>query len=81
MNPQDVLNELYERIDTANEVLIEMKSGLHIVRSLEVEIIMERPATMGGQMTGNLCRSCGGETVRTGTCETCLNCGESSGGC
>lgn len=32
------------------------------------------------QSGGNVCR-CGGLLVRTGTCETCSSCGESSGGC
>lgn len=30
--------------------------------------------------SGNLCK-CGGMMTRTGTCETCQSCGESSGGC
>ena len=29
--------------------------------------------------SGNLCRVCGGMLVRTGTCECCSFCGESSG--
>ena len=28
-----------------------------------------------------VCRKCGGMMVRTGTCQTCLSCGTSSGGC
>ncbi len=28
-----------------------------------------------------MCRSCGGMMIRTGTCLTCLQCGNSSGGC
>lgn len=31
--------------------------------------------------SGNLCRLCGGFLVRTGTCETCQSCGNSTGGC
>ncbi|MFH1162350.1 MAG: vitamin B12-dependent ribonucleotide reductase [Candidatus Jorgensenbacteria bacterium] len=35
-----------------------------------------------GTVTGEtVCRKCGGMMVRTGTCLTCLQCGESSGGC
>ncbi len=30
---------------------------------------------------GTVCKKCGGMMVRTGTCMTCLSCGESSGGC
>lgn len=31
--------------------------------------------------TGDLCPKCGGLMVRTGTCQTCQGCGDSSGGC
>lgn len=34
-----------------------------------------------GNLTGPPCRYCGGMTTRTGSCYTCLECGESSGGC
>lgn len=35
-----------------------------------------------GQTAGDtVCRKCGGMMVRTGTCQTCLQCGTSSGGC
>jgi ribonucleoside-diphosphate reductase alpha chain len=40
-----------------------------------------------GKKNGNsvpgetVCRKCGGMMVRTGTCMTCLQCGDSSGGC
>ena len=30
---------------------------------------------------GALCKKCGGMMIRTGTCLTCLECGDSSGGC
>jgi hypothetical protein len=34
----------------------------------------------GPQQTGNPCRRCGGPNlVRTGTCMTCLDCGENEG--
>jgi ribonucleoside-diphosphate reductase alpha chain len=32
-------------------------------------------------LTGPPCKYCGGMTTRTGSCYTCLECGESSGGC
>lgn len=33
-------------------------------------------------LTGNLCGKCGSaNVVRTGSCETCMDCGESLGGC
>ena len=35
-----------------------------------------------GQTAGDtVCKKCGGMMVRTGTCQTCLQCGNSSGGC
>lgn len=33
------------------------------------------------EMPGPPCKACGGMTTRTGSCYTCLECGESSGGC
>lgn len=30
--------------------------------------------------SGDVCASCGGETIQTGTCHTCTTCG-TSGGC
>jgi ribonucleoside-diphosphate reductase alpha chain len=34
-----------------------------------------------GKLVGPPCKYCGGMTTRTGSCYTCLECGESSGGC
>jgi ribonucleoside-diphosphate reductase alpha chain len=34
-----------------------------------------------GRLAGPPCKYCGGMTTRTGSCYTCLECGESSGGC
>ncbi len=33
------------------------------------------------ELSGPPCRTCGGMTIRTGSCHTCVECGESSGGC
>ncbi|MEM4649848.1 MAG: intein-containing adenosylcobalamin-dependent ribonucleoside-diphosphate reductase, partial [Candidatus Bathyarchaeia archaeon] len=33
------------------------------------------------QLSGPPCKFCGGMTTRTGSCYTCLECGESTGGC
>lgn len=30
---------------------------------------------------GTVCKLCGGMMIRTGTCQTCIQCGEASGGC
>jgi ribonucleoside-diphosphate reductase alpha chain len=34
-----------------------------------------------GNLAGPPCKHCGGMTTRTGSCYTCIECGESSGGC
>lgn len=43
------------------------------------------PKSEGGEKkkvaAGTVCKKCGGMMVRTGTCSTCLQCGDSSGGC
>ncbi|MFA5173124.1 MAG: vitamin B12-dependent ribonucleotide reductase [Candidatus Paceibacterota bacterium] len=39
------------------------------------------PLKNGQVFSGTVCKKCGGMMVRTGTCQTCLECGESSGGC
>jgi ribonucleoside-diphosphate reductase alpha chain len=48
----------------------------------------QHPKLFNGEKTGNStelpgppCKACGGITTRTGNCYTCLECGESSGGC
>ena len=38
-------------------------------------------AKPGMKISETVCRKCGGMMVRTGSCQTCLQCGESSGGC
>lgn len=40
-----------------------------------------KPKTNGSIISDTVCRKCGGMMVRTGTCLTCLQCGDSSGGC
>lgn len=37
---------------------------------------MEKPKPLP---TGEICRTCGGLMVRTGTCHTCTQCGDSTG--
>lgn len=58
----------------------------------EKTILKEHPQLFGplsskeerlekGELAGPPCKYCGGMTKRTGSCYTCLECGESSGGC
>ena len=46
------------------------------VENLPNLVMRVQPA---GATTGNACRKCGGNLVRTGTCETCQDCGENEG--
>ncbi|MEX1014298.1 MAG: vitamin B12-dependent ribonucleotide reductase [Candidatus Paceibacterota bacterium] len=47
--------------------------------SVEIEFVNSKS---GKKITSaNACKKCGGMMVRTGTCETCIQCGESNGGC
>ncbi len=41
----------------------------------------QKPKANGSVISDTVCRKCGGMMVRTGTCLTCLQCGDSSGGC
>lgn len=41
----------------------------------KVNVVAKPPVS-----TGDMCASCGGMTVRTGSCHTCTSCG-TSGGC
>lgn len=43
--------------------------------------VSSQPKKNGHVFSGTVCKKCGGMMVRTGTCQTCLQCGESSGGC
>jgi ribonucleoside-diphosphate reductase alpha chain len=43
--------------------------------------IKEENKESPGSLAGPPCKYCGGMTTRTGSCYTCLECGESSGGC
>lgn len=88
---QAVIRWLYRQIDEANEQLHELRVNYRVVRLVGVEYI--EPAAEDGSVqgenpgqalpvhSGNICRECGGEMIRTGSCETCRNCGETSGGC
>ena len=69
LNPEE-LNELgltsYNE-ETANEKAIEAP---------------KKQASPKNHVNGDtVCKKCGGIMVRTGTCLTCLRCGDSSGGC
>jgi ribonucleoside-diphosphate reductase alpha chain len=63
----------------------------HIEESMRAAVAASAPVAADGvapKLNGNgivtgetACRKCGGMMVRTGTCLTCLQCGDSSGGC
>lgn len=45
------------------------------------DIIEIKKSKTENNLAGPPCKFCGGMTTRTGSCYTCLECGESSGGC
>ncbi len=51
------------------------------VHQIEAPKSLPKPAMNGMSFAGTVCRSCGGMMIRTGSCMTCLQCGNSSGGC
>jgi len=60
----------------------ELKTPVSVIANKPIE--SEAGATMynKGQTAGDtVCKKCGGMMVRTGTCQTCFQCGSSSGGC
>jgi len=44
-------------------------------------LFMEKQEESGKELSGPPCQYCGGLTVRSGSCYTCTECGETSGGC
>lgn len=58
-----------------------MGTIFHIEERSVSDIALGRTAVVARpQHSGNSCMDCGGMMVRTGTCETCTECG-STGGC
>jgi hypothetical protein len=46
----------------------------------EMRVVGRGPVKAGGQQTGRFCPACGGaQVVRTGSCETCQDCGHNEG--
>ena len=78
---QGVIDRLYIQIDKANELFLNEKCGFSISKVLHISFDEEVVEPNVVSWTGNCCFLCGGQLVRTGTCETCQNCGEMSGGC
>jgi len=81
MNPQDIIEDLYLHIDRANNLFTDLECKYHILRVLYLEFEEEAQPIDVTPWSGNCCPLCGGQMIRTGTCETCQQCGESVGGC
>ncbi len=75
-----------ERQLIADHSAEELKEPARVTVTAAVKV-MNDEANLGPRKGGNsvsgdtVCRKCGGMMVRTGTCLTCLQCGDSSGGC
>ncbi len=57
-----------------------LKSHPQLFSSRELKQTFQE-AEFKKELTGPPCKYCGGMTVRTGSCYTCIECGESTGGC
>ncbi len=79
---QRVINEVYAAIDLGNKNLMALGADFRIERWVAMVHLPDREEVQKALMateTGNICPECGGTTIRTGTCESCLNCGHSEG--
>ena len=78
-NPQQVIiDEVYAAIDLGNKNLVALGADFRIERWIAMTPLPDKTVS-GATETGNVCANCGGTTIRTGTCESCLNCGHSEG--
>lgn len=80
-------------LDVNNRIESHMpKLALNGENGLGIETLVTNPATVEAKLSGakkdnsfsfsgTMCKLCGGMMVRTGTCLTCKECGEASGGC
>lgn len=70
-------------VEDAEHVSIkELKSPVSVTATKPIEEDVRGTSYKKGQTAGDtVCKKCGGMMVRTGTCQTCLQCGTSSGGC
>jgi len=78
---QVIVNAVYAAIDLGNKNLVELGADFRIERWISMTHLKHTDAFVGSgaTQTGNICPECGGTTIRTGTCESCLNCGHSEG--
>lgn len=59
----------------------EIKTPVHATVATGSGFDAPKAKANGSVISDTVCRKCGGMMVRTGTCLTCLQCGDSSGGC
>ncbi len=94
---QEVIDDLYTSIDKANRVFDDSRCDFTVCRVLHISFrdsvdsskeYVSRESGASPDMvstqvpwSGDCCATCGGQMIRTGTCETCTSCGEMSGGC
>ena len=80
---QEIINWLYEQLDEANRRLAALGKNIQIQRLLieKNETPPRQPEPESPAYTGMMCGDCGSHRmVRTGSCETCQDCG-AAGGC
>jgi len=59
----------------------ELKQPVSVAVTKPIEVETKGIYKKGQTAGDTVCKKCGGMMVRTGTCQTCLQCGSSSGGC
>ena len=52
-----------------------------VIEPAPAQPVTQAPKKGGMHIAETVCRKCGGMMVRTGSCQTCLQCGDTSGGC
>jgi ribonucleoside-diphosphate reductase alpha chain len=76
---------LHQYIPAEPVTMIEEKEPVAVSTTPSVSRETQQSSHGGGKSAGTqgevLCKKCGGMMVRTGTCLTCMECGDSSGGC
>ena len=91
LSPEDLFDLGIEAPKAAQEAAVPVPVPDELVAFSAPEakaepVAAETPAPMpapkaGSKISETMCKKCGGMMVRTGSCQTCLQCGESSGGC
>lgn len=76
-----VEREIKSPVAIAKDVILPVGSGTSGADRASTNATLTHTGRMKEVSSEILCKKCGGMMVRTGTCLTCMECGDSSGGC